>query len=212
MNQKTIVTKGRTDARGELEAVFSTFDVVDSQGDVVKASAFTDGQAVPLTWSHDWDRPIGHGVVRVERDRAVFKGKLWLDTQDGLESFKKIKNNPGQEFSWGFTILEAEPGVHAGVPVRVITKTIVHEVSPVLVGAGVGTHVLAVKGTPAGHTRRPDPALVAIRDGFYGRDGVERAELLALKAKREAREAHEHSVLADLRARTLRTMSRGGYR
>ena len=43
--------------------------------------------------------------------RAVFKGKLWLDTADGLESFTKIRNNPGQEFSWGFTILEAEPGV-----------------------------------------------------------------------------------------------------
>ena len=35
---------------GEFEAVFSTFDVVDLDGDIVKRSAITEGQKIPLLW------------------------------------------------------------------------------------------------------------------------------------------------------------------
>src|SRR5687768_12333322 len=148
MTDKVIVTKGRLDGagRGELEAVVSTFHVVDKQGDVVLPSAFTEGQAVPLVWHHSWDKPIGAGVIRVERDRAVFKGKLWLDTDDGEQAYRKIRNAGAlQEFSWGFEILEAEPATGDGQPVRVIKRTRVYECSPVLVGAGEGTRTLAIK-------------------------------------------------------------------
>lgn len=134
------------DGQGLLEAVFSTFDTIDSQGDVVLKSTFTEGQEVPMVWSHDWDRPIGKGTVHVTPKQAVFRGQLWLDTDDGLQAFRKIRNSGGlQEFSWGFQILDAEPGVKDGQAVRFIKSAEVFEVSPVLVGANRNTHVLSLK-------------------------------------------------------------------
>jgi HK97 family phage prohead protease len=134
---------------GSLRAVISTFDVVDMDGDVVAASAFTDGQAVPLVWAHDWSRPIGKGAIRVEANRAVFDGQLFLDTADGLNAFNTIKGMGDlQEYSWGFRILDAEPVSKQGVDARCITKAEVFEASPVLVGAaGRGrTRTLSLKG------------------------------------------------------------------
>jgi HK97 family phage prohead protease len=133
---------------GSLRAVISTFDVVDMDGDIVAASAFTDGQAVPLVWAHDWSRPIGKGAIRVEATRAVFDGQLFLDTADGLNAFNTIKGMGDlQEYSWGFRILDAEPVSKQGVDARCITKAEVFEASPVLVGAaGRGrTRTLSLK-------------------------------------------------------------------
>lgn len=134
------------DGEGSLSAVFSTFGMVDSDGDVLTPEAFTDGQSAPMVWSHDWSRPIGKGVVKVEPERAIFRGKLFLDTTDGLDAFRTIKAMGDlQEYSWGFRILDAEPGERDGMPVRYITKAELFEVSPVLIGANRETYTLAIK-------------------------------------------------------------------
>lgn len=131
---------------GSLEAVFSTFDIVDSDGDIVAASAFTDGQAVPLTWAHDWTQPVGKGVIRVLPDRAVFAGQFFLDTAAGREAYQTVKNMGDlQEYSWGFRVLDSDYAERDGQDVRVITKAEVYEVSPVLVGANRQTGTLALK-------------------------------------------------------------------
>lgn len=131
---------------GVLSAVFSTFDVVDSDGDILTAEAFTDGQPVPMVWSHDWSKPIGKGVVKVESERAIFNGRLWLDTDDGMQAYRKIRNAGDlQEYSWGFQIKDAAPGERDGMPVRFITSAEVFEVSPVLVGANRETYTLSLK-------------------------------------------------------------------
>lgn len=122
---------------GALTAVFSTFDQIDRDGDVVLASAIPDGQEVPLVWAHDWNRPIGKGTIHVEGGRAVFKGAFWLDTDDGLQAYRKVKNaGTLQEYSWGFGILKANTEKFRGLLARVIKATEIFEVSPVLVGAG----------------------------------------------------------------------------
>lgn len=149
---KHITTKASLTADGEeqglIEAVFSVFDMIDSDGDVVTRSAFTNGQTVPMVWSHNWDMPIGKGKIRVEQDRAVFKGQLWLDTDDGLQAFRRIKNAAElQEYSWGFQITDAEPGKVDGRDVRFIKGTELFEVSPVLVGANRQTQTLALKNS-----------------------------------------------------------------
>src|SRR5262245_26731898 len=98
------------DPPGHLEAVFSTFGLVDRDGDVVLPTAFTPGQAVPLVWAHDWHRPIGKGVIQVDPTRAVFDGELFLDTTAGLDAYTTIKRMGAlQEYSWGFQVLDAEP-------------------------------------------------------------------------------------------------------
>jgi hypothetical protein len=56
-----------------------------------------------------------------------------------------------QEYSWGFRILEAEPGEFEGRAVRYIKGAELFEVSPVLVGANRETYTLGIKcgGAPA---------------------------------------------------------------
>lgn len=129
---------------GSLRAVFSTFDVPDRSGDIVRRSAFTDGQRVPMVWAHDWTNPVGDGVVRVEQDRAVFDGRFWMDTVDGEQAYRKVKNaGPLQQYSWGFQITDTQDNPQIrGLD---ITKAEVFEVSPVLVGDNPYTQTLAVK-------------------------------------------------------------------
>lgn len=141
-----ITLKAEGDGAGTISAVFSTFNTIDSDGDVVMPSAFTEGQEVPLTWSHDWSNPVGKGIVRVQPDRAVFEGQFWLDTTDGEQAYRKVKNAGSlQEFSWGFRVLESEPGTFEERAVRFIKRAEVFEVSPVLVGANRDTYTLDIK-------------------------------------------------------------------
>lgn len=136
----------KADGEGSIQAVFSTFDMVDSDGDVLTRAAFTDGQKVPMVWAHDWSRPIGKGVIKTDPKRAIFDGQFFMDTTDGLDAYRTVKAMSDlQEFSWGFRILDAEQETRDGMPVRVITKAEVFEVSPVLVGANRETYTLALK-------------------------------------------------------------------
>ncbi len=141
-----------TDAdKGLVTAVFSTFNVKDHDGDVTLPGAFADGAEVRISaYNHkSWEGalPVGKATIHQDDDKAWFEGEFFLDTQAGSETFKVIKGlGDLQEYSYGFDVLEAEPGVHDGENVQVLKRVKVHEVSPVLLGAGIGTRTLAVKG------------------------------------------------------------------
>src|SRR3972149_5788615 len=81
----------KADETGALEAVFSTFGVIDDDGDIVEASAFTNGQPVAMVWSHDWADPVGKGTVEVTAKEAIFRGSFFMETTRGLEAFKTVK-------------------------------------------------------------------------------------------------------------------------
>ena len=137
----------KDDAAGTVQAAFSVFNVIDSDGDVVKPSAFKDGQEVPMVWSHKWDNPIGKGTVHVGRKQATFDGHFFLDTAAGMEAYKTVKNMAGlQEWSFGFRVLDDEEGDFDGQQVRFLKGLELFEVSPVLVGANRETRTLAIKG------------------------------------------------------------------
>lgn len=147
------------DEAGSLRAVFSTFDIPDRDGDVVRASAFKNGQSVPMVWAHDWSRPVGKGVIRVEKDRAVFDGQFNLATEAGREAYEAVKfAGDLQEYSWGFRITDTQD--NTAIRGFDITGAEVFEVSPVLVGANQYTQTLAVKGAACpmcGHVKNADP-------------------------------------------------------
>lgn len=150
MNMKALRAPLELKADGEpgrVSAVFSTFDVVDSDNDIVLATAFTNGQQVPMTWSHRWDVPIGKGTIQVQEKCAVFDGQFFIETDAGLEAYKTVKAmGTLQEWSWGFKVVDAAYEQRDEKFVRVIKRAEVFEVSPVLVGAGVGTYTLGIKG------------------------------------------------------------------
>lgn len=138
--------------QGLVEAVFSTFDVVDKDGDVTRKGAFTDGASVVMSaYGHkSWDGelPIGVGTIEERGDVAVFKGQFLMDTQHGADAFRTVKalSDAGlQEWSYSLQNVEAERGTIDGKAVRILKKIEVKEVSPVLVGAGVDTRTLSTK-------------------------------------------------------------------
>lgn len=141
-----------TDAdKGLVTAVFSTFNVKDHDGDVTLPGAFADGAEVRISaYNHEsWKGalPVGKATIHQDDEKAWFDGQFFLDTQAGEETFKVIKGlGDLQEYSYGFDVLEGEPGVFDGENVQFLKRLKVHEVSPVLLGAGIGTRTLAVKG------------------------------------------------------------------
>src|SRR3989304_3128448 len=162
----------KNDATGSVQSAFSVFNTIDSDGDVVKPSAFKDGQEVPMVWSHKWDNPIGKGTVHVGRKQATFDGHFFLDTAAGMEAYKTVKNMGSlQEWSFGFRVLEDEEGDFDGQRVRFLKGLELFEVSPVLVGANRETRTLAIKDEGKGalegdpDAESPDPPERAMEDG-----------------------------------------------
>lgn len=142
--------------QGEVSAVFSTFNVIDKDGDVTEPGAFTDGQEVLISaYGHtSWSGvlPVGKGTIRQTASEAIFDGKFFMNTAAGRETFEVVKEL-GQkgEWSYGFDVLEESFGKFGERDVRFLKALDVHEVSPVLLGAGVNTRTLATKGAkPAG--------------------------------------------------------------
>jgi len=136
--------------KGTLKAVFSVFDVIDSDGDVVTSDAIHDGKQIPLVWSHDWARPIGKGVIKNDGKQAVFEGAFFLNTSWGKDAYETVKAMGDlQEYSWGFRVLKQEKGEKDGRAVNFITDTEEYEVSPVLVGANRETGTVEVKAESA---------------------------------------------------------------
>lgn len=142
-------------AKGEVRAVFSTFDVVDKDGDVTMPNAFSDGEPVSISaYNHtSWGGvpPVGKGSIRTVDGAAVLEGKFFMDTQAGRETFQVVKNmGEQQEWSYGFDVLEQSFGEFDGQQVRFLEKLKVTEVSPVLLGAGENTRTLSVKSQKPG--------------------------------------------------------------
>jgi hypothetical protein len=180
--------------KGEVAAIVATLGVVDKDEDIITADAIKDGSKVLMSaYGHDavyGARPAGKGALHVEGNKVVFKGRVFLTTTDGRDTFEVLKEMGGdQEWSFGFRILGAE------VPTdeqrkqgarRVLTKLDCFEVSPVIVGAGVGTRTTGVK---AAEPPVPDPAAEAARLEAE-REEVER--VAALTKQRRIDDAADH--------------------
>lgn len=138
--------------KGTVEAIFSTFNVVDLDGDVTRPGAFQDGAAVRISaYGHaSWGQalPVGKGVIRVTDQGAVLDGKFFLDTQQGRDTFTTVKEMGDlQEWSYGYDVEKSGSGTFEGEDVRFLEELKVHEVSPVMLGAGIDTRTLAVKSS-----------------------------------------------------------------
>lgn len=180
MDRKSLARVEIKDAdKGEIAAVFSTLDVVDKDGDVTLKGAFTDGAPVAISaYGHQtWKGalPVGKGHIRELAKEAVFEGRFFMDTSDGLDTFKTVKHmseddGPGQEWSYSLRDVKAEMGDLEGKRVRFLKSISVHEVSPVLLGAGVDTRTLAVKSVKQPNSEIAQALREAGRDRFGNDD------------------------------------------
>lgn len=144
----TIEFKDGESGEGQFSATFSSFHVVDRDGDVTMPGAFTEGQAVRIAqWGHNWGAlPVGKGVIHADDNRAWVDGAFFLDTTHGTDAYKTVKNlGELQEWSYGFDVKRRREGEFNGQPVRFLEEIEVFEVSPVMLGAGIGTRTDAIK-------------------------------------------------------------------
>tara|TARA_A100001011_G_scaffold122190_2_gene128972 strand:+ start:2495 stop:3697 length:1203 start_codon:yes stop_codon:yes gene_type:complete len=151
---KSIDLEIKNDEKGEVAAVFSVFDKIDSDGDIVTAgsikSGFKSGD-VPMVWAHKWDMPIGKGQISQDNDKATFKGQFFMDTESGKEAYNLVKAMGDlQQWSFGFKVEDSEYGKlkkdgEEEQDVRYLKGLTVYEVSPVLVGANQETYTMAIK-------------------------------------------------------------------
>jgi hypothetical protein len=143
----------KDETKGEVEAVFATLNVKDSDDDVTLPGAFNNGAKVAISaYGHkSWDGalPVGKGTIHEVGDQVVMKGQFFMNTQHGRETFETVKalaEDGIGEWSYGFKVDDSEPGEYEGKSVRMLKKMSVFEVSPVMRGAGVGTRTTYAKG------------------------------------------------------------------
>jgi hypothetical protein len=184
---------------GEFEAVFATLGVIDHDGDVITKGAIDDGaQVVISAYGHSvWKGtpPVGTGTIHEVGNTAVVKGRYFLDTSAGRDDFNTVKGLAEAglgEWSFGLLDVKAEAGEVAGVKANMIKSVRVPEVSPVFIGAGIGTHTTLTKAADGkfsehlesvladvnGLTDRAEEVLI-LRAAKGKTIGVESAELLA---------------------------------
>jgi HK97 family phage prohead protease len=150
---KNIDLELKEETEGKVSAVFSVFNSLDSDGDVVLPGSIKSGfksGSVPMVWAHKWDMPIGKGSIKSDGDKATFEGEFFMDTESGKEAYKIVKNMADmQQWSFGYRVNDAERGkVGEGdeeKDARFLKDLTVFEVSPVLVGANQDTYTMAIK-------------------------------------------------------------------
>jgi hypothetical protein len=148
----------KDESTGEVEAIIATLDVVDKDFEVITKDAITSGSKVKMSsYGHDivggfmggGELPVGRGAVFVEQNKAIFRGKIFVTTERGRDTLAVLKEmGKDQEWSFGFLVIgseEPDEKWRKRGAQRILTKLDVFEVSPVVIGAGIGTRTVAAK-------------------------------------------------------------------
>lgn len=127
---------------------------IDKDRDVSLKGSMPEGKRILISaYGHSsWPErgamlPAGAGVIHEDGDKALVQGQFNLKTTSGRDHYETVKDAGDiQEWSHGYTILDAKPGQWAGESAQIIKSFDVYEISPVLIGAGNETATLAIKG------------------------------------------------------------------
>ncbi len=153
MDERKRIELKKLDDDGTGLAQIATLSAVDHDGDTYAPGAFGK-QDVQILAGHSWAGvPLGKGRVFEKGDHAFAEFRLNLDIPAGKDWHQALKFDmangaPLTEWSYGYRVLESSEEVRDGKAVRVLEKLAVHEVSPVVQGAGIDTHTVTVKSRP----------------------------------------------------------------
>lgn len=143
------------DEAGKGLARIATLSAVDHDGDTYLPGAFSWKEG-----GHQWcsilpahnrkATPLGKARVYEEGDAAYAELHFNLEIPEAKSwhsaiMFDLAKGTSVQEYSYGFDTIDAEEQVRGQERVQVLKRLDVHEVSPVLKGAGIGTGTLGMK-------------------------------------------------------------------
>lgn len=167
LDHKSLSLELKADSpEGSVQAVFSTFNDIDLDNDVTLPGAFEPNAPVKIAaWGHNWGAlPVGKGTIQVDAARAVLDGQFILTSSAGKDTYETLKElGPLAEWSYGFDVLDSELGQFRGQSVRFLKRLKVYEVSPVMVGAGIGTQTLDIKGLKDQLDTDPEAVLTELK-------------------------------------------------
>lgn len=154
--QTKSVTIEAMDEAGKGLVRIATLSAVDHDGDTYLPGAFNwkDGGAqwCSILPAHNRSKvPLGKARVYEDGDSALAETHFNLAIPEAKSwhsaiMFDLAQGKSVQEYSYGFDLLDYEYQQRDGERVRLFKRVDVHEISPVLQGAGVGTGTLAMKG------------------------------------------------------------------
>jgi hypothetical protein len=165
-----------------ITAVIADLTAVDRDLDEYTPGAFAaTGDVLISQWQHgSWHPgllPVGKGRITEEGGLAVFRG-AFLQTQAARETFTTLRALAGLiQWSYGLDILEVGAPTQAGAR-RSLVRLAVHEVSPVLVGAGIGTRTV---GTVGNVDQADEVMRELVRSVRIGLEADQRRELLDIR-------------------------------
>ncbi|WP_346915060.1 HK97 family phage prohead protease [uncultured Roseibium sp.] len=149
------LTIEKMDGEGQGLARIVDLSAVDSDGDTYLPGAFSwkngGEQWVPILPAHQRQAmPLGKARIFEDGNFVYADLHLNLETQAGSDWHKTLKfdlekGTSVQEYSYGFGVLDYAIEQRDGDQVRVLKRLDVHEVSPVIRGAGIGTGTLSMK-------------------------------------------------------------------
>lgn len=146
---KDIDTTGRV-----VTGYFSSFDNVDSDGDVILRGAFErtlrergpEGKnQIMHLWQHDPYRPIGKPSVIKEDDKGLYFETYMPETTLGNDTLKLYEAGIINEHSIGFRIINSDQATRAGKEVQEIKEIMLWEGSSVTWGANEKTPATGIK-------------------------------------------------------------------
>jgi hypothetical protein len=137
------------EAKGIVVAAFARLNVIDHDGDVLVPGELRPGSVAMSDYNHFSNfgtaLPVGRGSIKEDGDLAIAELRMFMGIQRARDVFVTITEMDDlQEYSYGFNA-EFEQGVFDGEPAYYMRNVEVHEVSPVLRGAGIDTHTVSVK-------------------------------------------------------------------
>lgn len=165
LKQKTFELKQLAED-GTGTAKIATLNVIDSDGDVTRPGAFGE-QLVMVMPAHTWSNPaLGKARIYEKGNDVLADFMLNLKTDHGRNWYETLKfdfenGKPLHQWSYGYDAIDSERGQHEGQNVRFLNVLKVHEISPLILGAGVDTGTVNIKGgdkraTPRHHTATDD--------------------------------------------------------
>lgn len=154
---KRISCKADVDAtggEGSFTAIVSTFNIKDSQGQIIEKGAFdeslktfTDDSPLPVLWDHEWEDIWSHlGAAQGrETDTGLqIEAQLDMENPNAVQAYKLLKTGRVHEFSIGGFISENDIEYDDDGNAHVKRFQLV-EVSITLKGANPDTRLVSVK-------------------------------------------------------------------
>lgn len=148
--------------KGIVEAVVGRVGVKDLEGDIFLPGSFGERNVRVSAYNHrSWPSrggypPVGRGRIYEEGDQVRAEIRFFLGTSDGRDHFTQVKEMGDlQEWSFGWLpgserLAQVSDEQQADGVRRAFASVPVAEVSPVLIGASIGTRTTSVKYDESG--------------------------------------------------------------